>query len=328
MHPENIARMTSDFDAVYKSVMKWFSDLLGKRNTAVDKPLLSKDDINKLIATAGKSKKVQSLSSNQMAQFGDQVSTVIGSGLDFADRRVYVSGDDPRYIDWKASARSQQTLVKNYFREVNTAACIVIDRSSSMVYGTKKRLKITQAIRVAITLGTMILRGGHPLACLVLDTPRFWQPVQSSLANFRKTIEYSARAYLPLEQHESVFCWSKISDCLNNHLPSGSRVIIVSDFFHLDPDGQKALQQLNYHYELSAIQIIDQSEIALPSVHNISLHYRGKEEQGLDNPQTTKKFNRVLVQKMQQQQDWFKTNGIHFFRLQSHDGLEKLAGEF
>ncbi len=320
--------MTSDLDAVYKSVLQWLCKLLGKQNIEVNKPLISKDEINQLIATAGKSKKVQQLNSNQMAKFGDQDSTVIGGGLDFADRRVYVSGDDPRYIDWKASARSQQTLLKNYFSEVNTAACIVIDRSSSMAFGTKKRLKITQAIRVAVTLGTRILRGGQTLACLVLDSSRFWQPAHSNLANFRKTIEYAARAYLPPEQYESDFYCSNISDCLNNHLPSGSRVIIVSDFFQLDFNGRKSLQQLNYHYELSAIQIIDQSEMALPSGNNTSLHYKGKVVQGLDNPEAAKKFNQELQQKMQQQEDWFKTNGIHFLRLQSHDDLEKIAGEF
>ena len=68
--------------------------------------------------------------------------------------------------------------------------------------------------------------------------------------------------------------------------------------------------------------------MALPSVNNISLHFREKIEQGLDKPQAVKKFNQILLQQLQQQEDWFKANGIHFFRLQSHDDLEMLAGEF
>ena len=153
---------------VHDAVMTWLSGLWGGQHFAANQPLLTTAEINQLIATAGQSNKIQQLSSNQVVRSGEQVSSVTGSGMDFADRRAYAFGDDPRYIDWKASARSQQTLVKNYFTEVDTASCIVIDRSSSMAFGTRKRLKITQAIRVGLTLGTRILRAGQSLACLVL----------------------------------------------------------------------------------------------------------------------------------------------------------------
>jgi len=147
--PENIAQMKTDSVAVYEAVMKWLSGLWGNQLSAANQSLLTAEAVNQLIAAAGKSTKVQQLSSNQAARSGDQASSITGSGLDYADRRPYVSGDDPRYIDWKASVRSQQTLVKNYFTEVNTASCIVIDRSSSMAFGTRKRLK-SEGIRSGV----------------------------------------------------------------------------------------------------------------------------------------------------------------------------------
>jgi len=326
--PENIAQMKTDSVPVYEAVMKWLSGLWGSQHYAANQPLLTTEEINRLIATAGKSNKSQQLSSNQAGRSGEQASGLTGSGMDFADRRPYAFGDDPRYIDWKASARSQQTLFKKYFTEVNTASCIVIDRSSSMAFGTRKRLKITQAIRVGVTLGTRILRGGQSLACLILDETEYWQPAQNSLDAFRKTIDVSARGYSLQSQQESVFNWRKMSDHLQNHLPSGSRVFIISDFFSLDQEGQVVLQQLNNRYDLSAVQIIDQSEVSLPPVHNISLHFRQKSKLDLNTPKVSKQFDRSLQQKIQQQADWFKTNGIHFFRLKSHDDLKQLRAEF
>ena len=294
----------------------------------IDKPLLSTVEINQLIAMAGRLTKGQKFTSNQFTQFGELASTVIGSGLDFADRRIYEAGDDPRFIDWKASARSQQTLVKNYFSEVSTPGCIVLDRRSSMIYGTRKRLKITQAIRVGVTLGVRILRDGNSLACLLLDSQNFWQPAQKSLSLFRQTIEFAARA-CPLQVEDVVnSSWSKIADTLKNHLPGGSRVLIISDFFQFDDSDRKVLQQLSQQYELSAVQIIDPSESNLPQLNNVSLHYGQKTKTGLKNTEENKRFNKNLQDNLTQLEDWFKNNNIHFVRINSDDELDVLRGNF
>lgn len=54
---------------------------------------------------------------------GEARSVVKGSGFEFHQLRDYVQGDDIRYIDWKASARSSKMLVRQYL-EIVTALCI------------------------------------------------------------------------------------------------------------------------------------------------------------------------------------------------------------
>lgn len=62
-----------------------------------------------------------------------------GSSIDFQDHRPYVPGDDPRYIDWAAYARSGQTIMKLYREEVSPRLDLILDMSPSMVFRPEKR---------------------------------------------------------------------------------------------------------------------------------------------------------------------------------------------
>ncbi|WFB35379.1 DUF58 domain-containing protein [Kiritimatiellota bacterium B12222] len=61
-----------------------------------------------------------------------------GSSIDFQDHRPYMPGDDPRYIDWAAYARSGQTIMKLYREEVSPRMDLVLDVSRSMFYDGAK----------------------------------------------------------------------------------------------------------------------------------------------------------------------------------------------
>jgi len=56
----------------------------------------------------------------------------IGSSIDFQDHRPYLPGDDPRYIDWQAYARSGNYTMKLYREEVSPCVDLALDLSASM----------------------------------------------------------------------------------------------------------------------------------------------------------------------------------------------------
>jgi len=62
-----------------------------------------------------------------------------GSSIDFQDHRPYLPGDDPRYIDWAAYARSGQYIMKLYREEVSPRVDLLFDASRSMLYQPAKR---------------------------------------------------------------------------------------------------------------------------------------------------------------------------------------------
>jgi uncharacterized protein (DUF58 family) len=57
-----------------------------------------------------------------------------GFSVEFAQHREYVPGDDLRFLDWKAYAKSDKYYIKEYEEETNFRAIIVLDTSESMRY--------------------------------------------------------------------------------------------------------------------------------------------------------------------------------------------------
>tara|TARA_B110000003_G_scaffold265311_1_gene291027 strand:- start:34 stop:960 length:927 start_codon:yes stop_codon:yes gene_type:complete len=57
-----------------------------------------------------------------------------GFSVEFAEHRLYNSGESTRHIDWKLFGRTDKLFVKRFEEETNLRCQIVIDASSSMYY--------------------------------------------------------------------------------------------------------------------------------------------------------------------------------------------------
>src|SRR4051812_41053022 len=73
-----------------------------------------------------------------------------GSGVEFADHRDYVPGDDFRYLDWSAYQRFDRLLIRLYEEEEDLSIYFIVDNSSSMAFGDGEKLR--QAKRLAAAL--------------------------------------------------------------------------------------------------------------------------------------------------------------------------------
>jgi uncharacterized protein (DUF58 family) len=83
------------------------------------------------------------------------------SGVEFAEHRPYVAGDDFRFLDWKVFARSDRLLLKQFEEEADLRVHVLLDCSSSMSCtntegGTHAR-KLVYAKRLAAALGYVAL---------------------------------------------------------------------------------------------------------------------------------------------------------------------------
>ena len=73
------------------------------------------------------------LASSQVA--GNYRSVFRGTGIEFAEAREYVGGDDVRRIDWNVTARMGTPWVKEYVEERDLTMVCAVDRSASMLAG-------------------------------------------------------------------------------------------------------------------------------------------------------------------------------------------------
>ena len=66
---------------------------------------------------------------------GQRRSRRLGDGLEFADHRDYVSGDDIRFIDWPYYARMERLLLRLFHEHSEADVMVLLDVSASMAAG-------------------------------------------------------------------------------------------------------------------------------------------------------------------------------------------------
>jgi len=101
-------------------------------------------------------------------QSGNWLGAGIGSSIDFQDHRPYLPGDDPRYIDWQAYARTGHYTMKLYREEVRPLVDLVFDDSESMFLDAEKTERalellffcVESALQSAASLRCFIVRSG------------------------------------------------------------------------------------------------------------------------------------------------------------------------
>src|SRR3972149_4010111 len=77
-----------------------------------------------------------------------------GFSVEFAEHRLYNTGESTRHIDWKLYGRTDKLFVKRYEEETNLRCQIVIDNSSSMYFpiDAQKKNKISFSVYCAASL--------------------------------------------------------------------------------------------------------------------------------------------------------------------------------
>ena len=224
-----------------------------------DAPLLSEQEIAELLAIPrGKAAAVRR--APLAGRPGERLSPRHGSGTDFAEPRVYQPGDDPRRLDWRATARSGTALVRTYHTELSRPLCLVIDRRASMRFGTRARLKVTQAVRVALMLAGREVRTGGELAAVLLDAPCQWLPAARRARSLKRLVDAAVAPCPPREPDTGEPGWDKILATLRGRLAQGSELVLISDFSGLQEQDEAALRSVGRYFDCRAIRIADPVE--------------------------------------------------------------------
>jgi uncharacterized protein (DUF58 family) len=75
-----------------------------------------------------------------------------GFSVEFAEHRLYNSGESTRHIDWKLFGRTEKLFVKRYEEETNLRCQIIIDGSASMYYPEQGLNKLRFSVYAAASL--------------------------------------------------------------------------------------------------------------------------------------------------------------------------------
>lgn len=192
---------------------------------------------------------------------GQYKSRFRGTGMQFSDSRLYQYGDDTRHIDWRTSARSEETFVKTFDEERELNIICAVDMSASNLFGSGGGSKLdTMALAVANIAFAALANNDRVGLLLFTDhIERFVPP--------RKGKKHVLRVLDELLGHKPVGRGTNhneamkfLANVVNNH----SIVFFASDF--LAPLDKKRLLLLAKKFDFIALHTRDTRETALPKV--------------------------------------------------------------
>jgi uncharacterized protein (DUF58 family) len=194
-------------------------------------------------------------------RIGAYVSPYRGVGFDFWEHRRYQIGDDVRRIDWNATARLGQILMKIDHAERELNAVLAVDLSRSMEFTSSALTKRETLLRVAGSLAFSAAADHVHLGMLAFTdkVEAYFPPRQGRLQAWR-IVEYlwSAR---PASQRTNM---RVAVQTLAQRLRQTTVVFVLSDFYQCDIGELRELDLLGHHHDVLPILIEDPLEGGLP----------------------------------------------------------------
>ena len=241
----------------------------------LDAPLLAPEEIVTLIEQADALRHSRAHGREVFLRHpGDARSAHLGRGLDFEEVRAYQAGDDIRAMDWRTTARTGKPYLKIYREEHHPALHVVVDRGASMRFGTQRQLKAAQAARVAILAGVLESSAHACIGGTLIDATPLTLPCLSKQAGILQLAQAAAAPCPPRGAERGVehAQWISALRRIAATLPSGSRLLLVSDFHWLTASDVPLLAHLALRHNVAAVHITDAVEHELPALGRASFY--------------------------------------------------------
>lgn len=160
---------------------------------------------------------------------GGHRSPVLASGVEFADHRAYVPGDDFRRIDWRKFAAGGSLVLRQFEEERDARIYVMLDLSGSMARGTPPKLEAAKRIAAAFAYVGMKRFDRAIVIPFGKDLERESRPLRSSadlpeVDRFLTTCTAGGPTELPQAVRSLAERW-----------PKRGLVVVVSDL--MKPDG-------------------------------------------------------------------------------------------
>lgn len=177
-----------------------------------------------------------------------------GSGVEFADHRDYVAGDDFRFVDWNVYQRFGRLLVRLYEEEEDLGIYFIVDCSASMGFGSGR--KFDQARRLAAALAYVGLANLDRVAVIGVNDEIVAQvPSTRGKARIFTLFQFLEK----LEANGTTNLGDALGTVVAQHKRRGLAVLL-SDLY--DPAGfERGINVLRYNkFEPYVVHVVDPAD--------------------------------------------------------------------
>ena len=192
---------------------------------------------------------------------GEYHSAFKGRGMTFSEVRNYQFGDDVRTIDWNVTARYNEPFVKVFEEERELTLMLMVDVSSSALFGTKNSLKKNIITEISATLAFSALQNNDKVGMIMFsDQVELFIPPSKGkthvLRIIRELIEFKPKS----KQTDIKIAFEFLTQVLKKK----SIAFILSDF--ISPNFEKPLKIASNKHDLTGIKVYDSFEKEIPNL--------------------------------------------------------------
>lgn len=148
-----------------------------------------------------------------------------GAGTEFDSLRDYVRGDDVRSIDWRATARKQDVVVRTWRPERDRRVVLVLDTSRTSAARIDDEPRLDTGMEACLLLSVLAERGGDRVEFLAYDRR---QRARVSSAAKGNLLGHLVEAMATLEPELIEADWSRIPTQVRQISGQHSLVVLVT----------------------------------------------------------------------------------------------------
>jgi len=202
---------------------------------------------------------------------GDHAGLFPGHGTERGEARPYVTGDDPRHIDWAVTARNHEPHVRDMVADHELDVWLILDSSSSLGFGTGRATKHEVAWSVAGAFALLAANGGNRVGAARSTNEKgrsrpFLMPARGGSTHVGGLL--AALNKEPVDGETGDL--AQAIEMVGRGARRRGMAVVISDFLG-SPSWERSLRALSHRHEVIAVEVVDPREIDLPDVGLISV---------------------------------------------------------
>ncbi|CAG4969878.1 DUF58 domain-containing protein [Novilysobacter luteus] len=194
---------------------------------------------------------------------GQALSPLRGRGMEYAESREYIAGDDARHIDWRLTARSGRAHTKLYQAERERLTLVVADTAASLYFGTRTRFKSVQAARAGAIAAWAAARDGDRIAALRGSSREAPVTPAGGQRGALRVLDALTRWYTAPPADDDGL--GVALDHARRLLRPGSRLVVLAEPQSVAELPERAWPVLAQHHEVVVLLMTDPLELAPPA---------------------------------------------------------------
>lgn len=176
-----------------------------------------------------------------------------GFSVEFAEHRLYNTGESTKHIDWRLYARTDKLFVKRFEEETNLRAMFVLDSSSSMFFPYKESSKIEKSNKFSFSIyacGVIMQilykqRDAFGLS-FVAENIDYLSPIRTNLAHKQYLFTLLENKIKQDNKLSKITCLDKALHSLSEQIHRRSLFIIFTDLFSDSFSAEQLIDSLRH----------------------------------------------------------------------------------